>query len=375
MSEDSSEQIQGFSLTELKNGIFNPKSIEGFVSMNDGEFYTTLQGNKILKFSYQTGEQVATLFDGFDLPTLNGYQISPDETKILLKTQVKKIFRHSSSATYIIFDLITQERWNLSEQQNQQNASFSSDSKYVDFVSENNIFVVNLETRKEIQITKDGQRNYIINGIPDWVYEEEFGFSRAVSWSKNKSVLSFIRFDESKVKEYSFHCSYNQTYPEEFRYKYPKAGENNSIVQVWIYDIENNEQIEVDIGEEIDQYIPRIGFTPIGDLYIFRLNRAQNHFEILLSDSKKDNKISTKRIFEEIDESYIDYINDDKVTFLEDGDRFIVKLIKEGFYHLSVYSISKGFLNQITSGNWNVTNIIGIENEKNLLYFYRSFTN
>lgn len=352
-----------FDYSDLRKGLFAPKNVVGVRSMNDGEHYTTRTGGKIERFRYSTGERVATVFDAetAGLPVeFKEYAFSADERLILLQTEVKPVYRHSSTAEYWIYRIGEGKLSKLSENGPQQEATFSPDGNRAAFVRDNNLFVVDLRSGEERQITTDGERNRILNGIPDWVYEEEFGFSRAFEWSPDGMEIAWMRFDESRVREFSMNLFEGQLYPSVYTYKYPKAGEENSVVEVWCCDLRTDRKVRIDLGSETEQYVPRIRWTARGDLAVFRLNRAQNHFEVLLADGDGN----TRRIYDEINERYVDRPDDRTVTFLPDGDRFVVLSEREGFMHLYLYSVKKGFLNKITDGAWEVTQIVTIEGDE-----------
>lgn len=351
-----------FDYGDIRRGVFAQKTVEGVRSMNDGEHYTTMSDGQIGKFSYRTGERTAVLFDGKKSEPaidLKDYMLSADEQRILLKTDVKPVYRRSSTAEYWIYTLSDGRLTRLSANGPQQEATFSPDGTRVAFVRDNNLFVADPAAAAELQITDDGRFNYILNGIPDWVYEEEFGFSRAFEWSPDGKKLAYMRFDESRVPEFSMNLFGGRLYPEVYTFKYPKAGEPNSVVEVWCYDLASKGKTRMDLGAETDQYIPRIRWTPSGDLLAYRLNRAQNRFEVLMADAAGN----SRAIYEETNARYVERVNDESLTFLPDGDRFVVRSEKEGYMHLYLYSIRKGFLNKITDGPWEVTRVVGVENE------------
>ncbi|NQU52392.1 MAG: DPP IV N-terminal domain-containing protein, partial [Bacteroidetes bacterium] len=257
-------------------GTFHAQSIPGLRSMNDGIHYTTLENStKIVRYSYKTGEEAAVVFDvtkveDAEISTFNDYKFSRDETKILLTTDTKKIYRHSFTAEYYVWNSVTDELTKLSDKGAQQLATFSPDGTRVAYVRENNIFLKNLKFGSTSQATFDGKKNEILNGTPDWVYEEEFGFNKAFWWSPDSKFVAFIRFDETEVPEFTMPMyagetpSYNENklYPGEETFKYPKAGEKNSGISVKVYDLKSKSTTTVDIGEKTDIYIPRLNWTP-----------------------------------------------------------------------------------------------------------------
>jgi len=243
---------------------FYPKSIQGLKSLKNGEHYTEVKNNAIVVYSYKTGDSVTTLVDGNKLVPegkekpikISSFKISEDETRFLFPTETKRIYRHSSKSVFYIWDTQTQKLERLSTGK-QRLANFSPDGAKVAFVRENNIFIKDLETGTEKQITFDGKINHIINGTCDWVYEEEFGFTKAFFWSPDSKKIAFYRFDESRVKEYTL-TFYDSLYPRLFTYKYPTAGEDNSLVDIYVYNLENKNTVHINTGEVTDQYLPRV---------------------------------------------------------------------------------------------------------------------
>ena len=359
-----------FTYDDLAGGLFYARSVYGVRSMNDGEHYTTSRDGMILKNSYATGEVTDTLVDVRKLSpeiAFSNYEFSSDEKKILFTTNVKPIYRHSFTADYWIYDLETNKLTPLSERGAQQVAQLSPDGRKAAFVRDNNLFWVDLAAGTETQITSDGRFNYVLNGIPDWVYEEEYSFSRAYEWSPASDKIAFYRTDEERVREYNMNRFDHQLYPEVYKFKYPKAGEENSVVTIHVYSLEDGKTVRMDTGEERDQYIPRIKWTVSSDrLAIFRLNRHQNNFDVLLADSATG---ESRIVYNEKNDRYVERIDYETVTFLPDGKRYIVKSEKDGYMHLYLYSFEKGELNRITSGEWDVTSMLGLNAEGDRVYF------
>ena len=351
-----------FGYDEIRRGVFAPKSVSGVRSMRDGEHYTTLDEGCILRFSYRTGAQEAVVFDASAAePVLRftDYVFSADERRILLTTDVKPIYRRSFTADYWLYDIPSGELRRLSEGGPQQEASFSPDGSRVAFVRDNDLFVADLDAGTERRITSDGKFNFVINGIPDWVYEEEFAFSKAFEWSPDGTKIAYLRFDESRVREYDMNTFRGELYPQVYTFKYPKAGEANSVVELYCYDLSSDRRVRVDTGTETDQYIPRILWTPSGELAFYRLNRLQNHFEVLLGDEQGN----TRTIYDERNDRYVERVDDATVTFLPDGERFVVRSEKSGFMHLYLYGIDTGEIGPVTSGEWDVVSLLGIEGD------------
>ncbi len=294
------------------------------------------------------------------------FSFEAGDARALTATEPEPIYRRSFRANYLLPDGTP-----LSRGGKQQAAQLSPDGKKAAFVRENNLFYVALDDMREVQITFDGRFNEIINGIPDWVYEEEFGFARAFEWSPGSDKIAFLRFDESRVKHFSMNVFAGQLYPSVYTFKYPKAGEENSVVGVRIYDLTDSQTHTIDIGSRPDQYIPRIKWTPDGRLAVYRLNRLQNHFEVLLADAETG---TSRVIYDERNPRYVERVGDGTVTFLADGDRFIVRSERDGWFHLYLYSMERGLLNQITHGEWEVTELLGVDEAINRIYYISTET-
>lgn len=386
-----------FSLTAQENskitledifvkGTFRAQSVEGLKSMNDGEHYTTMeQGVRIVKYSYKTGEEVAVLLDVSKLEdspisSFQDYEFSDDETKILLTTNKKAIYRHSFTAQYYVWNSVTQELTALSDDGPQQGAIFSPNGDRVAYVRDNNIFIKNLKFGSTSQATFDGEKNKIINGLPDWVYEEEFGdftaptgFNRSMWWSPNSEFLAYVKFDESEVPEFSIpmyagmdpsHEEF-KLYPGENTYKYPKAGENNSTVQVISYEIKTKMSIPINIGEETDIYIPRLKWTPDNDLVVMRLNRWQNQLDVLYANPYTG---ETREVMTEKNDRYIDVNFLNTFTYLDNGN-FVVLSERSGWSHLYLYDKEGIEIGPITEGDFDVTAFYGFDPDKEVYYY------
>lgn len=349
---------------------FASQSISGLHPMNDGEHYSAKRGQAVVRYSYQSGQAVDTLFDASKCTPLlkfDSYTLSQDESVILLATQTESIYRHSSKAAYWIYDCVSGSLKPLSKHDKQQEATISPDGRKAAFVRDNNLYIVDLSSGQEKQITSDGVKGQIINGIPDWVYEEEYGFSRAYHWSPSSDAIAFYRFDEKDVKSYSMDVFKNELYPQCASFKYPKAGETNSIVQIKVYRVNTGVTTDVDLGSETDQYIPHIEWTGrASELAIHRLNRLQNKYELLFANSILG---ASRVIYTEISPRYIERIDDNKVKFLADGKRFIIKNETSGWMHLYLYDMNGKMLNRITQGDWEVTSLDGIDNKNGLIYY------
>jgi dipeptidyl-peptidase-4 len=363
-----------------KTNAFGARGVSGINSLQDGAHYTTLSSSGsdqfIVKYSYKTGNAVDTLFDsrkvkgdGAAIPAIESYKFSADEKKLLFATANEKIYRYSYRSSYIVYDIKEKSWLSLSTNGKQQLASFSPDGKRVAFVRENNLFMVDLIAKTEKQITNDGIKNKIINGASDWVYEEEFGFDKAYEWSPDSKKIAFYKFDETEVKEYGMPI-YGTLYPEYSTFKYPKAGEKNAVVSIYIFDIDSGKMVKSEIGDETDQYIARIKWTANSSmLSCQRLNRLQNKLDLLLVQS---NNGSSKIVLSETSPTYISVSND--LTFLADDKTFIWSSELGGYHHLYRYNLEGKLMNQITQGNWDVIAYKGFDEVNQTLYFTAAHT-
>jgi len=352
--------------------MFAPKFLNEVKPMKDGEHYCMLENDTINVYLYKTGLKEKMLLSGKQLIPegkkeplgIESYQFSNDEAKLLLPSETEAIYRRSSKSNYFIWDIANQKLTALSDKGKQRLADFSPDGSKVAFVRDNNMFIKDLVNDSEYQVTTDGLDKNIINGATDWVYEEEFEFSKGFSWSPDGSKIAFYRFDESKVKEYDMQM-WGDLYPKEHQYKYPKAGEANSTVSILVYDINAKTTTKMDVGNETDQYIPRIKWTQNANvLCIYRMNRHQNKLELLLSDAQTGN---SHTIYTEENKYYIE-INDDLI-FLNNNKHFILTSEKDGYRHIYLYDLQGKLIRQLTKGNWEVTELKGINQKKGIIYF------
>lgn len=380
-----SAQTKKFSLEDFfVKGTFQTSGVYGLRSMNDGEHYTVLENNrsKIVKYNYKTGKPVATLLDLSQLENpsikfINDYEFNKDESRLLLCTNRQAIYRRSFTADYYVYDLKNKELKSLSEEGSQRLATFSPNGTHIAFVRDNNLFVHDLRFGTERQITHDGEYNRIINGAPDWVYEEEFGFNKAFEWSPDGSAIAYIKFDESDVREFQMNMfegrfptnKENALYPSNYTYKYPKAGEKNAKVSVFVYDINDRTTHQMETGDEEDIYLPRIRWTQTPNrLAIIRLNRHQNKMEVLLANSKTGN---ITPLYREENKYYIDESNLDNLVFLE-NNRFIITSEKSGYMHLYLYDMSGRERQALTKGNFDIIDFYGYDPVRKL-YYYSSY--
>lgn len=351
---------------------FSPDLVRGMNPLKNGRDFAVIEDTALNVFSYETGEYIESLVhknslipEGAESPIpLRSYTLSPDESNMLIPTQTERIYRHSSRSSYFIHDLESKSLKPLSENGKQQLATFSPDGKMIAFVRENNIYIRDLNKGTEQQITTDGVVNEIINGTTDWVYEEEFSFTKAFFWSPDSRKIAFYRFDESGVKEWQMEF-FSGLYPEWYRYRYPKAGEDNALVSLHVYHLDDESTIDIDLASGQSLYYPRIKWTQNPDiLSVQQLNRHQNHLKIWLAHADNGH---VNLLYEEENEYYIDITND--LTFLPDDQHFIISSEKDGYNHLYLYNMEGIMIKQLTHGDWDVTHLYGYDTIRQLLYF------
>ena len=336
------------------------QTVRGIRSMADGEHYTTLEGSNIIRPSYAAaGPGERMLPSSAANLTITDYSFSPDERQILIASGSKPIYRHSYTTSYFLAagNSLTPV---LREAEAPRDASFSPDSRLIAYSDRNDLYVYDTAARQTRRITDDGAWNSVINGTTDWVYEEEFGFTKAYAFSPDSRRIAYLRFDESQVPLMEMMRFDGKLYNQAYSFKYPKAGERNSTVEVWVCDLATGAKERIDTGRETDQYIPRIGWTPDGRLYFFRLNRRQNTFEMIVCEPHG----AQRTVYEERAQQYVERVDDGTVTFV-DRDRFLVRQESHtGFMHLYLYSLRRGILEQVTKGPWEVTQLVGTDGRR-----------
>ena len=370
----------------FRNHTFYSHGVSGLKSMNDGLHYTTLEkGTLILRHDYATGKQTDTLvnlaqIEECPIKSIQWYDFNNDESMALVYTNRKSIYRHSFTADYYVIDVKRKEITALSDSGKQMVATFSPDGDKVAFVKDNNLYLRKIRFNTVSAITKDGKVNKILNGIPDWVYEEEFSFNKAFEWSPDSKEIAYVKFDESKVKEYTFplyeasHPDRKQyaLYPGEYKYKYPKAGEANSVVSVHVFNIKNRTTKTMDIGKDTDIYIPRIRWTKQPErLGILKMNRHQNELELLIA-----NTASTvcRTVFTDRNKYYVDESVLDNLQFTDDGKYFIYVGEMDGYNHIYLYTMAGRKVAQVTKGKWDVTDFYGYDAKKKMFYYQSAET-
>lgn len=376
-------------LKELTSGKFRTEGIRNVVPMPDGEHYTQMnaEGTQIIMYSFRTGEPVEVIFDvtkARECPfkKFDSYRFSPDGSKLLIATETTPIYRHSSKAVHFLYPVKRNNQGvmtnnlveRLSDGGPQEVPVFSPDGNMVAFVRDNNIFLVKLLFgNSESQVTEDGKLNSVLNGKPDWVYEEEFGYNRALEFNADNTMLAYVRFDESEVPSYSFplfageapHVKALEDYPGEYVYKYPKAGHPNSKVSVHTFDIKSKVTREMKLPLDADGYIPRIRFTKDpAKLAIMTLNRHQNRFDMYFADPRSTTcKLALR------DESPY-YINEnvfDNILFYPENFSFISD--KSGYPHLYWYSMNGNLVKQVTNGEYEVKQFLGWDSASGEFYY------
>ena len=368
-------------LRDVSRGTYRASNIYGIKPMLDGQYYTQISPDRkrIVKYSFKTGKQVEAIFDvekarDCTLKYFDDYIMSPDEKLILIQTKTRSIYRRSFTAEYYIYNVKNNTIEPLSKNGPQQVPLFSPDGFQVAFVRNNNIFLVKLLFgNSESQITKDGEYNKVLNGIPDWVYEEEFGFNRAFDFSADSKMIAYIRFDESQVPMYKFplykgmNPEYTEfaTYPGEYTYKYPKSGEVNSTVSVHTYDIKSHVTRKMDLPLDKDGYIPRIKFTSDPEkLAIMTLNRHQNRFDLYMANPKS--ALCKVAIRDESEQ----YIKEDEYSNIKFYPENIVLMSeRDGYNHLHLYTIGGNLVKQITKGKFEVKSFLGWDKQSNVFYY------
>lgn len=354
-------------LEEIWGGEFSTERMNSLNSMK-GDFYTLLNRDsdgvsKVEKYSYKTLEKVETIVDGNDnkrLSYFRSYAFNDDETKVILGKDLQRVYRRSVKGTYYVYD-VASKRLSLIGKEIQE-PSFSADNSKIAYANYNNLYILNLRNNRITQVTNDGKYNDIINGTTDWVYEEEFGFVKAFEWSNDGKFIAFLRFDESDVREFSMNVTGSELYPSQHVFKYPKAGEDNAKVSLHIYNVGSKTTKKIELGNY--EYIPRIKWSNDANILIATtLNRKQNDLKL-----HKVNAVtsSSTLLLNEKDSAYVDI--HDNLTFLNDNS-FIWTSESDGFNHIYHYDFNGKLINQITKGDWEVTNYYGYNPSKKTIYY------
>ena len=345
---------------------FYPKSVKGFKSMNNGDYYSRIDTKdsitEINKYSFKTGKKVRKILDSKGIEfNINNYTFSKDEKKILFAVETESIYRYSSKSKYFVYDLLTREVDTLKSEKVMY-ATFSPDGNYIAYVFDNNLYVYNLKWDKTTQITNDGEKNKIINGASDWVYEEEFALVRSFEWSGDSKTIAYFKFDESDVKEFSMDLFKGGLYPTQEVFKYPKTGEDNSEVTLHLYNLQTKRSRNLKFEKDYE-YFPRIKWFDETNpqLVIYGMNRHQNELDFIIASTNGSNRV----LFTETDKYYIDV--HDNLRYLEKQESFIWTSEKSEYNHIYLKSLN-GIETQITNGDWEVTKFYGIDSGNYIFY-------
>jgi len=362
-------QQKAITLEEIWGGAFRTEGINSLRSMNNGRQYTVLNfengQSQIDKYEYKGLAKVGTILSSSQegVPRFSSYTFSANESQILLGSEFERIFRWSTIGRYFVYDVKSKKTISVADDKIMAPA-LSPDGKHVAYVKDNNIYVFEIASQSTRQLTTDGQKGSIINGVTDWVYEEEFGFVRAYQWNSDGTRIAFIRFDESEVPQFSMDVYGTNLYPYQHEFKYPKAGETNATVSLHLLEVASGDTKEVDLGDAY--YIPRIKWRNHADkLSVQTLNRHQNHLKLHNVDATT---ATASLLLEEKDEAYVDITDD--LTFLED-DSFIWTSERDGWNHIYHYDVNGKLKNQVTKGPWEVTSYYGYD-AYNKRIFYQS---
>jgi len=358
----------------FKSNTFSAKSVYGINWMNDGQYYSSLvrgaNGSSVVKINVATGKEELTLIDGAKIGVnFSSYSFNSDETKALIASSTERIYRRSSKSIYHLVDLASGEAQLLVNGEKIMYASLSPDNDKVAYVKDNNLYFVELASNNITQVTLDGKWNQIINGSADWVYEEEFSMAKAFDWSPDGKKLAFIRFDETDVPEFNMQ-TWGELYPQDYKFKYPKAGEKNAEVSIHVYDLTSEKTIHIDSGEEKDIYLPRIYWTSnSNNLAYLRLNRLQNQLDLFSANTTTG---ESKLILQEKSDTYVDLNYNDNLYFLKDNKGFIRTSEEDGFKHIYHHEESGKLIRQVTSGKWEVSSMVGVDEKGKKIYFISS---
>lgn len=360
-----------------KENKFNAKSIPGFSFLTDGSHYTKLQKNKIISFHLLSGNEVETIFDAENINykgvlegNINDYQFSQDEQKLLIHIEQEAIYRRSNKAITFFFDRNQNNLKKIHGGRKISFPTFSPDGNRVAYVLDNNLYIWDIIRDSITAVTSDGFKNKILNGAGDWVYEEEFGLSNAFDWSPDSKFLAFLRFDETKVPQFTMTNFNAEAHPEYVTFKYPKVGDENAKVSVGIYSL-STEKITFAVTDSTIEYIPRIQWTKKPDyLCILTLNRHQNHLKRYLMDRESGN---LTLFLEEKEDTYLSI--DDHLTFLSNYNQFIRTSEVSGWNHLYLYHSDGKSIRPITKGNWEVTEFYGVDESSGWVYFQAAIHN
>jgi dipeptidyl-peptidase-4 len=373
VSAISSAQKKEITLEEIWDDKFATEDLDELYSMKNGSQYSVLNLNQFSQtttvdiYDYETLKKVKTVVNSADFPEIplfEDYTFSTDETKVLLSTEEEDIYRRSKLGNYYVYDLKNGQITKIAEEKIQE-PTFSPNGTMVAFAVNNNIFIKDLESGITSQVTFDGEKNKIINGLTDWVYEEEFSFVRAFEWNSDGTKIAFIRFDEEEVQEFSMDVYGQALYQTQEVFKYPKAGEKNAEVSLHVYDLKTNKTHDINLNDRYtDFYIPRIKWT--NDSHVLSaqfMNRHQNKLDLWMINVDEN---TSNQVLSELDKAYIDVTFD--LTFLKDNS-FIWTSEKDGYNHIYHYAFDGKLINQVTFGKWEVTKYYGYNETADRIYY------
>jgi dipeptidyl-peptidase-4 len=360
-------------LQDILSGKYAPRGVKAMVSSEDGLHYyqTDPARTAVIKYSIATGNVVDTLFStrtarNCTFDTFEGFMVSDDEFRVLVYRDRERIYRRSFKADYYYYDVRRNYVRRLTEHPSKQMIpTFSPDGKMVAYVIDNNIYLTKFDFDTESQVTKDGVQDSIINGATDWVYEEEFGTTRLMEFSPDNSQLAFVRTDESAVREFSFQTYNEELYPGFYRFKYPKPGQANSKVECRVFDIASRVTRIMEVPLDEDGYIPRIAFTQDeSQLAVMTLNRDQNRFDLYFVNPRS--KVA-RLVLREENKSYVDSEWLNSIHFLK--NQFVYISERNGYSHLYLYGLSGTLQKQLTTGNFDVTDLLAVDEQTRTVFY------
>ncbi|MDE0599787.1 MAG: DPP IV N-terminal domain-containing protein, partial [Dokdonia donghaensis] len=379
--QSATAQKKQISLEDIwKNGTFRAERLQSIHSMANGQEYAVQNFDRATRtgsvdiYSYDTGKKVRTAVSSADIDGLDyfiSYEFSDDEQQVLLATKLQSIFRRSTLGEYYVWNTFSRKLTKVSDDLIQE-PTFSPDGKKIAYGKDNNLFVFDIASGATQQLTTDGKKNSIINGITDWVYEEEFGFVRAFDWSADSKKIAYIRFDESEVPEFSMDVYGNKLYQTQTVFKYPKAGEPNAKVSLRLHNLDTGnsrkaKDVEINLGDNAGYYIPRISWSKDPNvLSVQTLNRHQDTLKLSLFNAST---YQTTLAVLETDKAYVDVT--DNLTFLDDNS-FIWTSEKDGWNHIYHHNADGSLKNQVTSGNWEVTGYYGYDAGTKRIFYQSS---
>lgn len=381
LAASSSNAQERIGLKQITDGEFRAQTISGIDPIQGTDQYAQIKegGKQIVRCSFKSGEETGVLFDvdntqGERISSFDGYIMSPDGTRMLICTNRKPIYRRSYKADFYIYTIKSRKLEKLSDDGSEQIPTWSPDGQQVAFVRDNNIYLVKLLYDNALsQVTTDGKFNSIINGLPDWVYEEEFGFNSALAFNADGTMLCWIKFDESQVKTYSLQLykgmdpakEQYEVYPGDYSYKYPKAGEDNSKVSVWSYDIKSRKTRQLDIPLDADGYIPRLKSTSDPNrMIVYTMNRHQDVLNLYGVDPRS----TVSHLL--IRESVPKYVKEEAMSGTLIGKRHILlPSDRDGYMHLYIYDMNGQLQRKVGDGNFDITAVYGYDEENGDVFY------